>query len=133
MAEDIPLQRVKPGDRLRIGPGEKIPVDAVVLKGTSAVDEAMITGEPIPAEKTSGSRVTGGTVNAAGSFVVQAMRVGYQTLLAQIVRLVSDTAPPATALGPVAGIPNGGVSPHPAASASRPMWPTACCTSPRTC
>jgi Cu+-exporting ATPase len=87
--EDIPLARVNPGDRLRVRPGEKVPVDGVVLEGTSSVDESMITGEAIPAEKIAGSRVTGGTVNGTGSFVMRAERVGGDTLVAQIVRLVS--------------------------------------------
>lgn len=87
---DVPLERVQPGDRLRIRPGEKVPVDGSVLEGTSAVDESMVTGEPIPVEKTSGSRVTGGTVNGTGSLVMRAERVGSDTLLAQIVRMVSE-------------------------------------------
>ena len=88
--EDIPLERVKPGDRLRVRPGEKIPVDGVVLDGTTSVDESMITGEPIPVEKVKDSRVTGGTVNGTGSFTMRAERVGSDTLLAQIVRMVSE-------------------------------------------
>jgi Cu+-exporting ATPase len=88
--EDIPLDQVKLGDQLRVRPGEKIPVDGIVLEGTSAVDESMVTGEPIPVEKTSGSRVTGGTMNGTGGVVMQADRVGTDTLLAQIVRLVSE-------------------------------------------
>src|SRR3989454_3948647 len=88
--EDMPLDRVLPGDRLRVRPGEKVPVDGVVLEGTSAVDESMVTGEPIPVEKTPGSRVTGGTVNGTGSLVMRAERVGSDTLLAQIVRMVSE-------------------------------------------
>ncbi|MEW6300337.1 MAG: heavy metal translocating P-type ATPase, partial [Thermodesulfobacteriota bacterium] len=87
---DVPLARVRPGDRLRVRPGEKVPVDGVVLEGTSAVDESMVTGEPIPVEKGPGSRVTGGTVNGTGSFVMRAERVGSDTLLAQIVRMVSE-------------------------------------------
>ena len=87
---DLPLERVKPGDRLRVRPGEKIPVDGIVLEGTTSVDESMISGEPIPAEKTNGSRVTGGTVNGTGSFIMRAERVGSDTLLAQIVRMVAD-------------------------------------------
>jgi Cu+-exporting ATPase len=87
--EDIPLEQVKPGDRLRVRPGEKIPVDGVVLEGTSSVDEAMITGESMPVTKTAGSRVIGATVNQSGSFVMRAERVGSETLLAQIVQLVS--------------------------------------------
>jgi P-type Cu+ transporter len=88
--EDLSLERVQPGDRLRVRPGEKVPVDGIVLEGTSAIDESMITGEPIPVEKTPGARVTGGTVNGTGSFVLRAERVGSDTLLAQIVRLVSE-------------------------------------------
>jgi P-type Cu+ transporter len=87
---DVPLERVQPGDRLRIRPGEKVPVDGVVLEGASAVDESMVTGEPVPAEKAPGSRVTGGTVNGTGSLVMRAERVGSETLLAQIVRMVSE-------------------------------------------
>lgn len=87
---DIPLALVKPGDRLRVRPGEKVPVDGVILEGGSAVDESMVTGEPIPVEKNPGSRVTGGTVNGTGSFVMRADRVGGDTLLAQIVRMVSE-------------------------------------------
>jgi P-type Cu+ transporter len=88
--EDIPLERVKPGERLRVRPGEKVPVDGVVIEGVTSVDESMVTGEPIPVEKTKGSKVTGGTVNGTGSFIMQAERVGSDTLLAQIVRMVSE-------------------------------------------
>jgi Cu+-exporting ATPase len=88
--EDIPLEHVHPGDRLRIRPGEKVPVDGMVLDGISSVDESMITGEPVPAEKTSGSRVTGGTMNGTGGLIMQAERVGSETLLAQIVRMVGE-------------------------------------------
>jgi P-type Cu+ transporter len=87
---DVPLEQVKPGDRLRVRPGERVPVDGVVLEGASAVDESMITGEPIPVEKRTGDRVTGGTVNATGGLVMHAERVGSDTLLAQIVRMVSE-------------------------------------------
>ena len=87
---DIPLEHVHPGDRLRVRPGEKIPVDGVVLEGTSSVDESIVTGEPIPVEKNEGSRVTGGTVNGTGGFQMRAERVGSDTLLAQIVRMVSE-------------------------------------------
>jgi Cu+-exporting ATPase len=86
--EDVPLEHVAVGDRLRVRPGERVPVDGVVLEGLSAVDEALVTGEPIPVEKEPGSRVTGGTVNGTGSFVMRADRVGADTLLAQIVRMV---------------------------------------------
>jgi Cu+-exporting ATPase len=87
---DVRIDSVQPGDRLRVRPGEKIPVDGVVLDGASAVDESMVTGEPIPVEKVVGAKVTGGTLNSAGSFVMRAERVGRDTLLAQIVRMVSD-------------------------------------------
>src|SRR5262245_48749512 len=90
MEEDVPLERVKPGDRLRVRPGEKVPVDGVVVEGATSVDESMVTGEPIPAEKIKGSKVTGGTVNGTGSFIMQAERVGSDTLLAQIVRMVAE-------------------------------------------
>ena len=87
---DIPLEQVKVGDQLRVRPGEKVPVDGRVVEGNSSVDESMITGEPIPSEKHSGSPVTGGTVNATGSFLMEAQRIGSDTLLSQIVRLVSE-------------------------------------------
>jgi P-type Cu+ transporter len=88
--EDIPLAHVQPGDRLRIRPGEKVPVDGIVLDGDSSVDESMITGEPVPVEKVPGGRLTGGTVNGTGALVMRAEHVGSETLLAQIVRLVSE-------------------------------------------
>jgi P-type Cu+ transporter len=88
--EDVPLDHVQPGDRLRVRPGEKVPVDGVVLEGASAVDESMITGEPIPVEKVPGDHVTGGTVNGTGGLVMRAERVGAETLLAQIVHMVSE-------------------------------------------
>jgi Cu+-exporting ATPase len=88
--EQIPLEYVQVGDRLRVRPGEKIPVDGRVLEGASTVDESMITGESLPVEKVAGSRVTGATVNGTGAFVMQAERVGAETLLAQIVRAVSE-------------------------------------------
>jgi P-type Cu+ transporter len=88
--EDVPLADVVPGDRLRVRPGERVPVDGVVLEGKSAVDESMLTGEPIPVEKAPGTPVTGGTLNVSGSFVMRAERVGSETLLAQIVRLVNE-------------------------------------------
>ncbi len=87
---DIPLEQVKPGDRLRVRPGEKIPVDGVVLDGSSVVDESMITGESVPVAKTADSRVIGATVNGNGSLVMRAELVGSETMLAQIVRLVSQ-------------------------------------------
>jgi P-type Cu+ transporter len=88
--KDIPLEHVKPGDRLRVRPGEKIPVDGVVLEGRSSVDESMITGESIPVEKSPDSRVIGATINSTGSFVMRAERVGSETLLARIVQLVGQ-------------------------------------------
>ena len=88
--EDIPLDRVHVGDHLRVRPGEKIPVDGVVLEGRSSVDESMITGESVPLEKNPGDRIIGATVNASGSFIMRAERVGSETLLAQIVRMVSQ-------------------------------------------
>jgi P-type Cu+ transporter len=88
--EDVPLPLVQVGDLLRVRPGEKIPLDGVVVEGRSAVDESMVTGEPLPVEKVGGSRVTGGTVNGTGGFVMRAERVGGDTLLAQIVRMVGE-------------------------------------------
>jgi P-type Cu+ transporter len=88
--EDIPLEQVQVGDRLRVRPGEKVPVDGLVLEGSSAVDESMVTGESIPVEKQLGQKVVGATVNGTGSFVMRAERVGRETLLAQIVRMVSE-------------------------------------------
>ncbi len=87
---DVPLKQVKPGDALRVRPGERVPVDGVVREGASAVDESMVTGEPLPVEKTPGDKVTGGTLNTSGSFVMVAERVGSDTLLARIVKLVSE-------------------------------------------
>ena len=88
--EDIALERVHVGDRLRVRPGEKVPVDGLLLEGTSSIDESMVTGEHIPVEKVAGSRVTGGTVNGTGAFVMRADRVGADTVLAQIVRMVGE-------------------------------------------
>jgi len=87
---DVPLEAVGVGDRLRIRPGEKVPVDGVVLEGRSAVDESMLSGEPIPVEKGPGARVVGASVNGAGSLVIRAEKVGADTLLAQIVQMVAD-------------------------------------------
>ena len=87
---DIALDQVQPGYRLRVRPGERVPVDGVLLEGASAVDESMVTGEPMPVEKTGGDKVTGGTLNTSGSFVMRAERVGSETTLAQIVKLVSE-------------------------------------------
>ncbi len=88
--KDVALDVVKVGDRLRVRPGESIPVDGVILEGASAVDESMVTGEPMPVEKSAGDKVTGGTLNTSGSFVMRAERVGNETFLAQIVKLVSE-------------------------------------------
>ncbi len=88
--EDIPLSHVHLGDRLRVRPGEKVPVDGTVAEGSGVVDESMLTGEPIPVAKQPGDAVTGGTVNATGSFVMTANRIGSDTVLARIVRLVGD-------------------------------------------
>ena len=88
--QDVPLDSVRSGDRLRVRPGEKVPVDGVVLEGHSSVDESMMTGEPIPVEKGPGERVLGGTVNGTGSLVMRAERVGADTLLARIVRMVGE-------------------------------------------
>ncbi|MEJ7731149.1 MAG: heavy metal translocating P-type ATPase [Polyangiaceae bacterium] len=87
--EDVPLEQVTVGDRLRVRPGEKVPVDGVVLEGASAVDESMVSGEPLPVEKGVGDAVVGATVNGTGALVIRAERVGGDTLLAQIVRMVS--------------------------------------------
>ncbi|HEX9188727.1 MAG TPA: HAD-IC family P-type ATPase, partial [Vicinamibacteria bacterium] len=87
---DVPLDDVRPGDRLRVRPGEKVPVDGVVLEGTSSVDESMVTGEPVPVEKEAGARVTGSTLNGTGGFVMRAERVGTETLHARIVQLVAE-------------------------------------------
>jgi Cu+-exporting ATPase len=88
--EDIPLDQVQPGDRLRIRPGEKVPVDGTVADGASHVDESMVTGEPVPVEKSAGAKVIGATVNGTGSLVMVAQRVGSETLLAQIVHMVAE-------------------------------------------
>lgn len=88
--EDIPLDHVQPGDRLRVRPGEKVPVDGVVLEGVSAVDESMVTGEAIPVEKHAGAQVIGATINGTGSLVMRAERVGANTLLARIVQMVAE-------------------------------------------
>jgi Cu+-exporting ATPase len=88
--EDVALAHVQRGERFRVRPGEKVPVDGVLLEGASAVDESMVTGEPIPVSKHAGDRVTGATVNTTGTFVMQAERVGAETLLAQIVQMVAE-------------------------------------------
>jgi Cu+-exporting ATPase len=87
---DVPLDQVQVGDWLRVVPGDKVPVDGVVVEGQSSVEESMITGEPFPVEKTVGDQVTGGTVNGTGSFVMRAERVGDDTLLGQIVHMVAE-------------------------------------------
>jgi Cu+-exporting ATPase len=88
--QDIPVEHVHIGNRLRVRPGERVPVDGVVDDGATSIDESMVTGEPIPVEKTAGDKVTGGTVNGTGTFVMRAERIGADTLLAQIVRMVSE-------------------------------------------
>jgi Cu+-exporting ATPase len=88
--EDVPIERLKPGDRVRVRPGERVPVDGRVVEGTSAVDESMITGEPVPIAKKAGDAVTGATVNGNGQLVIEALKVGGDTVLAQIVRMVSE-------------------------------------------
>ncbi len=87
---DVPVENVHPDDLLRVRPGEKIPVDGVVTEGASSIDESMVTGEPVPVEKGPGSKVTGGTINATGSFIMKAERVGSATLLARIVQMVAE-------------------------------------------
>ena len=88
--EDIPLAQLQPGDVLRVRPGEKVPVDGVVLEGSSAVDESMVTGEPIPVEKQQGERLIGATLNGTGGLLMRAEKVGAETLLAQIIHMVSE-------------------------------------------
>ena len=88
--KDIPLEKVRKGDLLRVRPGEKIPVDGVVVKGTTSVDESMITGEPLPVVKREGDKVVGATLNTTGTIVMKALRVGNETLLAQIVNMVAE-------------------------------------------
>ena len=88
--EDVPLEELKIGDRVRVRPGEKVPADGIVIEGQSAIDESMITGEPIPVEKNIRDQVTGGTLNGTGGLIVEATRVGEDTLLSQIVRMVAE-------------------------------------------
>ncbi|MDD3579932.1 MAG: heavy metal translocating P-type ATPase [Desulfobacca sp.] len=88
--EDIPLDQVRIGDRLRVRPGEKVPVDGVILEGKSSIDESMVSGEPIPVEKEPGSQLIGATVNGRGSLIMRAERVGGDTLLAQIIQMVAE-------------------------------------------
>ncbi len=87
---DVPIERITPGTLIRVRPGERVAVDGSVVEGTTSIDESMITGEPMPVEKTEGSKVTAGTVNATGSFIMEAERVGADTLLAHIVRMVAE-------------------------------------------
>lgn len=87
---DVPIEEIQIGDQIRVRPGEKIPVDGVVLSGNSSVDESMVSGEPIPVEKTTGSKVVGATINGTGSLVVKAEKIGKDTLLSQIVQMVSE-------------------------------------------
>ena len=87
---EIPAELLQVGDMVRVVPGEKIAADGVVHQGCSAVDESMITGEPVPVEKTAGDHVTGGTINKNGSLVIEARRVGADTVLSQIVEMVSN-------------------------------------------
>jgi len=88
--QDVPIAEIQPNDRLRVRPGEKIPVDGTLLEGSSTIDESMISGEPIPVEKSANAKLTAGTINGTGSFIMRAERVGAQTLLAQIVQLVAQ-------------------------------------------
>lgn len=87
---DAPLENIIEGDRLRVRPGDAIPVDATVMDGSSSIDESMITGEPLPVEKDPGDTVTGGTINKNGSLVIEAARVGADTMLSQVVEMVSN-------------------------------------------
>src|ERR1700722_8525591 len=106
--QEVPLEKVKVGDWLRVVPGDKVPVDGTVVEGHSSVEESMITGEPLPVEKTVGDKATGGTVNGSGSFIMRAERIGSDTLLGQIVNMVADAqrsrAPIQSLADTVAGI-----------------------------
>ena len=88
--EDVPVEELRPDDRVRVRPGDKVPIDGSVVEGRSTVDESMLTGEPVPVEKSEGDEVTGGTVNKTGSFVMQVSRTGAETTLAQIVQMVAE-------------------------------------------
>jgi Cu+-exporting ATPase len=88
--EEVPLEKIQVGDLCRVRPGERVPVDGTIVEGHSSIDESMITGEPVPVEKSTGASVTGGTINGSGTLVVRAERIGAETLLAQIVRMVGD-------------------------------------------
>ena len=90
---DVPLDQLKTGDTLRVRPGEKIPVDGVILEGTSTIDESMMTGEPLPVSRSVGDEVLGATVNGTGSLLIEARRVGADTLLAHIVQMVAQFRP----------------------------------------
>ena len=87
---DVDLNAIQVGDKLRVRPGEKVPIDGVVLEGSSSVDESMVSGESIPVQKNANDKVTGGTINGTGSFVMKTERIGSDTLLAQIVKMVSE-------------------------------------------
>src|SRR6185436_9461100 len=87
--EDIPVAAIQRGDLLRVRPGEKVPIDGVIVEGQSNIDESMITGEPMPVSKRAGDKVVGATVNQTGSFLMRAERIGSETLLAQIVQMVA--------------------------------------------
>lgn len=87
---DVPVEQLRPDDRVRVRPGDKIPIDGIVIQGKSTVDESMLTGEPVPVEKGEGDEVTGGTVNKTGSFIMSVSRTGSETTLAQIVQMVAD-------------------------------------------
>ena len=105
---EIPLDEVARGDQLRVRPGEKVPVDGSILEGKTSIDESMITGEAMPAEKTVGEQVTGGTMNTTGSFMMKAERVGSETVLAQIVQMVTE-AQRSRAPNPASGRQGGGI------------------------
>src|SRR5206468_577189 len=87
---DVPLDQVHVGDRLRVRPGEKVPIDGIVLEGRSSVDESLVSGEPIPVEKEPGNRLVGATINGTGSLIMRAEKVGADTLLARIVQMVAQ-------------------------------------------
>jgi Cu+-exporting ATPase len=108
---DVPLDQVHPGDRLRVRPGEKVPVDGVVVEGSSSVDESMVSGEAIPVEKGPGARVVGATVNGTGTFVMRAEKVGADTLLARIVAMVSEAQRSRAPIQKLADIVAGAVVP----------------------
>lgn len=88
--EEVPVDELRPGDRVRVRPGDKVPIDGEIVEGKSTVDESMLTGEPVPVEKTAGVKVTGGTVNKSGSFIMKVSRTGAETTLSQIVQMVAD-------------------------------------------